>query len=108
MSEKRTIISSNRLVEGDIVYFTGLSWTSSFAEAALYDKASLPDAERQAGLSVSSNLVVGLELVEVIYDNGVVTPVRTREVVRAIGPTVATESGAKKLYDPTAQNWRVN
>lgn len=108
MSEKRTIISANRLLEGDIVYFTGEGWSTSFAESYLYAASELKAGEALAQKDVVKNLIVGTELVEVMVDGGLVTPVRTREVVRAVGPTVGTEKGSTKLYDPTVQNWQMS
>lgn len=106
MSEKKHLISAQRLLEGDTVYFTGSGWSTRFTDAALHDKAGIRQALEAAEADVKANLVVGPEVVDVMIDNGVLRPVRTREAVRAIGPTVRTEQGAAKLYEPTQEQWQ--
>lgn len=108
MSEKKQLVSAQLLIEGDIVYFTGSGWSHAFIDAALYDKAEIAAAEARATEDVANNLVVGIEIVDVTIENGVLKPVRTREAVRAIGPTVRTEEGAQKLYEPTEKSWKID
>ena len=105
--EKKLIMSAQRLLEGDTVYFTGADWSLRFLDARLYDKASISDAQARADADVKANLVISLEVVDVTVEDGVIKPVRTREAVRAIGPTVGTETGSTKLYEPTAQSWKL-
>ena len=105
--EKKLIMSAQRLLEGDIVYFTGETWSLKFIDGKLYDKTTISEAEARAAADVRANIVIGLEVVDVTVENGILRPVRTREAVRATGPTVGTETGSKKLYEPTAQSWKI-
>ena len=91
------IVIANRLGDGRVVYLAeGDGWVESVSdpavrvadndeEAALLEKAGLAAEGRQE--------VVGAELIGVERVDGVVTPVRFREVIRASGPTNRTDLG---------------
>jgi len=88
-------LTANRLRDGEVVYWAGgAEWSERFDEAAILrtdDEAAA--AEAQARADEEARLVVGAYLFEVLEENGAVEPVRTRERIRALGPTVREDLG---------------
>jgi hypothetical protein len=85
-----SVLTANRLGDGIVVFldFEG-AWSESFAEAVV---ARSPDEvkalEDRGTYDAAHNLVVEPYLVEVREDGGRLVPVRTRERVRALGPSI--------------------
>ena len=91
------VVIANRLGDGRVVYLAeGDAWVEQITdpsvrvadsdeEAALLEKAGQAAEARQE--------VLGMELIGVERVDGVVTPVRYREVIRASGPTNRTDLG---------------
>jgi uncharacterized protein DUF2849 len=88
-----SILTANRLGDGAVVFldFEG-AWNESIAEALV---ASSPDEVRaledRGTYDAARNLIVEPYLVEVQEISGRIEPIRTRERVRAGGPTILDE-----------------
>jgi hypothetical protein len=84
------ILTANRLGDGIVVFldFEG-AWSGSLDEAIV---ARSPDEvkalEDRGTYDAAHNLVVEPYLVEVREDGGRLVPLRTRERVRALGPSI--------------------
>ena len=89
------IITANTLREGAVVYLTrDEGWSHDPAKA--WTATTAEDADRLAGfanLAEAANVVVGVELIPVEREGGLLRPVRNREQIRALGPTVRTDLG---------------
>lgn len=88
------ILTANTLNRGDVVYFNAQQgWVSDLSEAEI-----LADENARAALSAASEWVERREIVNpylfaVRVENGRATPVKTREVIRAAGPTIRRDLG---------------
>ena len=87
------IITANDLVSGDVVFRTATGqWSRKVSEAELLADKAAAEAALAAGLAdVKANKVVGVEAIDAALQDGVVTPLRFRERIRAFGPTVRSD-----------------
>ena len=83
------ILNANDLPTGDVIYWTGNSWSRRIAEAQLVEDAEAATAIG-AG-AVAAQLIVDPYLIDVTIEKGVPWPVLKREQIRAAGPTVRTD-----------------
>lgn len=88
------VLTANRLSVGEVVYWNGAKgWVSEFKDAEV-----LPDATAEATLKdaaewVKKREVVNPYLFEVRLVNGAAVPTKTREAIRAAGPSVRRDLG---------------
>ena len=92
--ETAKVLTANRLVDGEAVWFGGGQWLdtlqgSTVAETDDAVKALEAIAERDVG----ANLVVDVALIDVIRDGRELYPIRLRERIRVAGPTFRTDLG---------------
>jgi hypothetical protein len=88
------MVTANRLVDGDVLYWQSGTWVLVLAEGEVFRDAD----EAKAALSsaqhfVAGNVVVSPYLFDVELKAGVIHPVKEREVIRAAGPTVRDDLG---------------
>ncbi len=92
-------VTANRLVDGEVVYFTADgSWAERLEAAAVGEDAQSAQAllERaQAG--VSDQIVVEPYLFEVVRGAGGIEAVSVRERIRRRGPTVRLDLGKQAV-----------
>ena len=91
MTTRHQVVSANKLLEGDVVYFDAKGcWTRDLRRARLAsDEGSSAQLLHDAELT--PHLVVGPYLVDVELDDDGVHPCHMREVMRETGPTVARQ-----------------
>lgn len=93
------ILTGNELISGGTVYLDAQNrWVENLQVARLFSKEET--AERDAALAATKagGRVISLEIEEVTLEQGVITPKRLRERIRAAGPTAPlTLNGA--IYD---------
>ena len=93
------ILTGNELTSGGTVYLDNSNrWVEDLQAARLFAKEET--AERDAALAATKagGRVISLEIEEVTLEQGVITPKRLRERIRAAGPTAPlTLNGA--IYD---------
>jgi len=88
------VLTANRLSVGEVVYWSGSKgWVSRLNEAEI-----LPDDKAEAALKgaaewVEKREVVAPYLFEVRILGGTAVPVKTREAIRAAGPSVRRDLG---------------
>jgi sulfite reductase (NADPH) hemoprotein beta-component len=87
------IVTANRLIDGAVVYLTeGSGWSQSIGEGRLAeDKEKAKDLLAGAERAVEQRQVISPYLIEVTADGVAIRPVRYKELIRATGPSVATD-----------------
>lgn len=88
------MLTANRLRDGDVLYRKGGAWVLALADGDVYpDQAAADAALAAAQAETVRNEFVAPYLFEVRDVNGVITPVKEREIIRAAGPTVRADLG---------------
>ena len=81
-------LTANRLDDGAVVYWDGAGWTTDIAAAALLDAEA--DGLLQQALAAET-VIVGPYLLDMSGPGVPDKRVKSRETIRACGPTVQTE-----------------
>jgi hypothetical protein len=87
------MLTANRLVDGDVLYRKGAGWVLALADGDVYDEAAAAAALAAAQAEAGLNTFVSPYLFEVRISDGVIIPVKEREIIRAAGPTVRSDLG---------------
>ena len=88
------ILTANRLKTGEVLYWRNGAWVESFEQAELFSEAGEADAALAAAQAfVRANQVVSPYLFEVRQDKNGLRPVKEREVIRSLGPSVRSDTG---------------
>jgi len=83
---KPQIVTSNHMLEGDVIYFKAPAWTRNIEEAKV--ACSPEEAEKLlAAAKAYPHETVGVEFTEVDVSSGVPRPVHFREEFRTKGPS---------------------
>lgn len=87
-------ITANRLRDGAVVWLGQQGdWVERIETAATYDEADAAPALVRAHGDEARNLVVAIYTLDVEILNGVPAPLRTKERIRALGPSVRADLG---------------
>jgi hypothetical protein len=88
------MLTANRLVDGDVVYWRAGGWVEAFGEGEVLSAKEEAEAALAAARKfVADNFVVNPYLFDVRAEADGVHPVKEREIVRAAGPTVRNDLG---------------
>jgi len=88
------ILTANRLRTGDVLYWKAGLWTESLADADIFtDDTSAEAALAGAQGSVAANQVVTPYLFDVRQTKTGPVPVKEREIIRSLGPSVRPDTG---------------
>ena len=88
------MITCNRLRDGEVLYWKAGDWVLNLQDAeVLPDEAAAEAALTAAQKDISENRVVAAYIFDVRTENGKIIPVKERELVRAAGPSVRTDTG---------------
>jgi hypothetical protein len=88
------VLTANRLRAGEVVYWNrAKGWVTHLPDAEVLPDAKAEDALKDAAIGVENQEVVAPYLFEVRVKNGVVAPVKTREAIRAAGPSARPDLG---------------
>jgi hypothetical protein len=89
------VLTANRLSVGEVVYWNAAKgWVNYLHDAEILADDKADDVLNSAGArSVQERLVVNPYLFEVRVDGGSVVPVKTREAIRAAGPSARRDLG---------------
>nr|WP_295887103.1 DUF2849 domain-containing protein [uncultured Devosia sp.] len=93
------ILTGNELTSGGTVYLDiNNNWVEDLQASRLFAKEET--AERDAALAATKagGRVISLEIEEVTLEQGVITPKRLRERIRAAGPTAPLTLNGE-IYD---------
>jgi hypothetical protein len=89
-----SVMTANRLVDGEVVFLAARGWVEEI------DRATLATTEEQAKAldalgrqAVAVNEVVDAYLVEIVEEGGRLRPLKLREYLRTLGPSVRTDLG---------------
>ena len=89
-------LTANRLIDGEVVFWTGEAWAERFGAARLYDdEGAAETAEAHAKTRITE--LVEPYLIEVSPVEGGFAPVSYRERLRALGPTNRLDHGKQTL-----------
>lgn len=89
-------ITANRLRDGEVVFLAaGGTWVESLDTAALFDDLAAAEAALTAARSQAERERFGVDVYafDVRIEDGARVPVKMRERIRALGPTVRTDLG---------------
>ena len=88
------ILTANRLKTGEVLYWRQGDWVEGLNVAELFFEAEAADAALAAAQAfVSANQVVAPYLFEVRQDKNGLRPVKERENIRSLGPSVRPDTG---------------
>jgi Protein of unknown function (DUF2849) len=88
------VMTANRLADGTVVFLGARGWVETLATAtvaATPEQAKALDALGRQGMAV--NEVVDAYLIEVANEEGTIRPVKLREYLRTLGPSVRPDLG---------------
>ena len=93
MSDK--VLTANHLLSGEVVFLSeGELWTPKIGEALIAESDEEESWLEKAGQrALSSQIIVEPYLIDVVHDGGKIEPVRLREQIRTLGPTVRLDLG---------------
>jgi len=88
------VLTANRLGPGEVVYWNGArGWVGHLEEAEVLADDTAEAVLKSAGEWVARREIVAPYLFDVRVQGQTVVPVKTREVIRAKGPTVRRDLG---------------
>jgi sulfite reductase (NADPH) hemoprotein beta-component len=85
-------LTANRLIDGEVVFWTGSDWSERFSQATLFDDGGQAEAA-EAHAKADTTRLVDPYLIDVAEVDGGMAPVSYRERLRALGPTNKPEHG---------------
>jgi sulfite reductase (NADPH) hemoprotein beta-component len=95
------MITANRLIDGEVLYWREGSWVPDFAQGEVFDDSKQADAALETAKSfVQRNVVVGLYAFDVRRAAKGIEPVKEREIIRAAGPSNRTDTGKQAGLGP--------
>ena len=88
------VLTANRLSTGEVLYWKTNGWVEALADAEIFTS----DADAQTALIkaqsfVGANLVVSPYLFEARQTGRGLRPVKEREIIRSLGPSVRPDTG---------------
>ncbi|MBZ8134995.1 DUF2849 domain-containing protein [Afifella sp. IM 167] len=97
------VLAANRLSDGEVVWLGhGGAWVEAIEEARLFQPQEADAAIEAGARAVAAGLVVDPDPIDVTTGPEGVVPVRLRERIRALGPTIRTDLGKQASRLPRA------
>lgn len=88
------MITANRLRDGEVVWWKAGQWVTALADGEVFEDPKAADKALEASMAfVRENLVVNPYLFDIRLVGGAIRPVKEREIIRAAGPSVRTDTG---------------
>ena len=89
------MLTANDLKQGDVLYWKAGGWVMVLDQGEVFAEPAAADAAlAQAQTFVTGNKVVAPYLFEVTRQpDGKIRPVKEREIIRSLGPSVQPETG---------------
>ena len=90
------MLTANDLKQGDVLYWKTDGWVKAFDQGDVFaDPAAANSALVHAQAFVTGNRVIAPYLFEVVRQtNGSIRPVKEREIIRSLGPSIEPDTGA--------------
>jgi hypothetical protein len=96
-----SILTANRLRDGEVAYWRAGRWVSELEAAEMFpDKAAANEALSAAEAAVRDRLIVNPYLFEARFEAGEILPTEVRERIRAIGPSIRPDLGKQAHHVP--------
>lgn len=93
------ILTANRLRTGDVLYWKAGVWIEQLADADIFaDNAAAEAALAGAQASVAANQVVTPYLFDARQTRAGLVPVKEREIIRSLGPSVRPDTGKQAAH----------
>lgn len=93
------VLTANRLRSGDVLYWKPDGWTERLADAEVFaEDAAAEAALAGAQASVAANQVVTPYLFEVRQTKAGFVPLKEREIIRSLGPSVRPDTGKQAAH----------
>ncbi len=86
------VLIANRLIDGEVVFWSRGRWVERFGEAEHFDHIAVGDAA-EAEAKSQSTVVIDPYLIEIARTEDGYAPVAYRERLRALGPTNTPHHG---------------
>jgi hypothetical protein len=86
------VITANRLLDGDVVFWAGGGWVEGLAEAERFGDASALETALQAAKRLVTT-VIDPYAIDIVIEGGEPVPTSYRERIRALGPTTHLDHG---------------
>jgi hypothetical protein len=88
------VLTANRLLDGEVVFLGPRGWVERIDLATVAnDEGQAKALEALGNQSVAVNEVVDAYLIAVVGEEGRLRPVKLREYLRTVGPSVRTDLG---------------
>jgi hypothetical protein len=99
MAKAPQILTSNRLRDGEVVYWREGAWVGALTDAQIFpEDGAAKAALAEADAFVRDRIVVNPYLFDVRVDGAGIIPVEEREIIRAAGPTVRLDLGKQARH----------
>ena len=93
------ILTANRLQTGDVLYWRQGAWVEGLDQAERFSEAGAAQAALAAAQAfVAANQVVSPYLFEARQDKDGLRPVKEREIIRSLGPSVRPDTGKQACH----------
>ena len=95
------ILTANRLQTGGVLYWRQGVWVAELDQAELFSEpAQAEGALAAAQAFVTANQIVSPYLFEVRQDKNGLRPIKEREIIRSLGPSVRPDTGKQATHVP--------
>ena len=93
------VLTANRLRTGDVLYWKTGTWIETLSGAELFADSGLAEAAlAQAQGLVAANQIVSPYLFDVRRDKAGLVPVKEREIIRSLGPSIRPDTGKQASH----------
>ncbi len=88
------VLTANRLIDGEAVWFGSGRWLETLEGSAIAEtEEAVRKLEGVAERDVAANIVVDVALIDVVRQGQELYPIRLRERIRAAGPSIRPDLG---------------
>ena len=97
------VMTANRLLDGEVVFLAAHGWVDAIDSATVAvtpEETKALDALGRQAMAV--NEVVDAYLIDVAAEEGRIRPLKLREYLRTVGPSVRTDLGKQARTDGDA------
>ena len=93
------MLTANALRQGEVLYWKKGGWVQDFAQGEVFREPAAANAAMDAAQSfVIGNQIVAPYLFEVREENGKIRPVKEREIIRGLGPSIRPDTGKQASH----------
>jgi sulfite reductase (NADPH) hemoprotein beta-component len=93
------IITANRLLDGDVVFWARDTWVEALTDAERFEDSNALDLVLQTAKGQTTT-VIDPYAIDIVLEGGQPVPTSYRERIRALGPTTHPEHGKQAHGGP--------